>query len=118
MIKVVIPNYLRKVSVAKSRRVKYFNRTGKQLPKKYQNTDLYRWDEKGRLVDRRTGELVIANPKSAGTERFQSIRGGVIYAKMHKRLRMKIVDALKAQFKAAIREHKLKIGRASCRERV
>lgn len=105
MIQIKIPNYLRKVQLSASRRAKYFVLSD-DLPDKY-TEDRMRFVWKKRtteinLYDNQTKEFVLSNPKSVGTPSYQAIAGNEIYARMHERKRMMIVDALKSHFKQHI----------------
>lgn len=83
---VVIPKYIRRVKLSESRRTKYYE-LGKKIPKsaKYRDMSKYEYREiKGYkkrrfLVDKATGERVIANPRAAGTPNYVVINGQKIY---------------------------------------
>lgn len=111
MIKVTIPNYLRKVKLSESRRPQYFGLRD-ELPEKYKEKR-YVWRKNSKaeilLFDSLKREFVIANPNSAGTPSYQAIAGNEIYARMHERKRMKIVEALKNDFKRNLIEQKIQI---------
>jgi hypothetical protein len=106
MIKVTILNYLRKVKISDSRMPQYYGLRDK-LPEKYQNNKRYVWRKNAKteilLYDSQTRQFVISNPNSVGTPSYQAIAGNEIYARMHERKRMKVIDALKAQFKENLR---------------
>jgi len=103
-MKVVIPNYLRRVKLSEARRAKYIL-FGSSAADKYKG-DRYRWKKRGKnlcLYDSEEGQFVIKNAKAAGTPSYQTIAGNEIYARMHERKRMMIVHALKDNFKEHIR---------------
>jgi hypothetical protein len=103
MIRVVIPNYLRRVKLSEARRPKYYIH-GAELPEKY-NTDRYSWRLRGKikcLYDNKEGHFVVKNAKSAYKPTYQTIAGNEIYARMHERKRMLIVHSLKDHFKEHI----------------
>ena len=104
MIKIEINNYLRRVQVSNARRPKYWAPKD-ELPEKLLDTTRYIWKKRSgfiNLYDNQEKEFVIKNPKAAGTPGYQSIAGNEIYARMHERKRMMIVDALKNHFKEHI----------------
>lgn len=104
-MKVIIPNYLKKVKTANARRPKYFIFPCK-LPLKYEGSQ-YIWRNKGKvkaLYDTKAKAFVIKNSKSVGTASYQAIAGNEIYARMHERKRMMIVNNLKDDFKKHISE--------------
>ena len=103
-MKVVIPNYLKRVKLSEARRAKYIL-FGSQIADKYKG-ERYCWRKRGKnlcLYDKQEGEFVIKNAKAAGTPSYQTIAGNEIYARMHERKRMMIVHALKDNFKEHIR---------------
>jgi Holliday junction resolvase RusA-like endonuclease len=112
MIKVTILNYLRKVKFSDSRRPQYFTLKDK-LPEKYEKDKRYVWrkNPKGEiyLYDSREKVFVVANPNSVGTPSYQAIAGNEIYARMHERKRMKIVEALKNDFKRHLIEQRIQL---------
>jgi Holliday junction resolvase RusA-like endonuclease len=103
MIRINIFDFPRKVEISKARKVKYFKQTD-ELPEKYKHAQ-YTWKKKGKytyLFDTAYDEFVIKNPKAAGTPRYAYVSGNEIYARMHERIRIKIVGAVKDSFKEAI----------------
>ncbi len=103
MIRVIIPNYLRRVKLSEARRPKYYF-FGGELPDKFK-TERYSWRKRGKikcLYDNEEGQFVLKNAKSAGTPNYQTIAGNEIYARMHERKRMLIVHSLKDHFKEHI----------------
>lgn len=106
MIQIKIPNYLKRVKLSESRRPKYLRIKDGPLPEKY-NTPRYVWKKKlgeTRLFDTEKKEFVLKNPKAANTPSYQTIAGNEIYARMHERKRMLIVNNLKDDFKQHISE--------------
>jgi len=78
---IVINNYPDSILISQSRRKKYYTKD-KKIPKRYQS-HFYNFDKDGKLYDVRTNQLVIANPRTAGTQRFwkvnfQDIWNGVL----------------------------------------
>ena len=94
-ITVRIPNYITEVKVSNSRRAKNF-KEGNKVPDKYL-TSRYVW-KNSRLFDTETKLYVVKNPIAVGTPRYQSIAGNEIYARMHERVRMVIVKAIKEDY--------------------
>lgn len=101
--KVEIPEYIREVKVSNARMKKYYEFT-KKHPKaeKYKDKSKYDWKkikgfgERKFLVDLKTGERVIANPKAAGTAKYEVINGQKIYSGMvHPTMRARIFSTLK-----------------------
>jgi len=76
--KITIPQLSEYIRIAEKRAVKpYLKGSKKKLPKKYQ-TDEYRWNAKGYLIDSR-GVVVPSNPIVAGTPRDWRINGQDVY---------------------------------------
>lgn len=94
----VIPEYLTKVKLSDSRRATYYPEHKRDsLPKKYRNTGFKFKD--GFLVGP-DGERVIANPKAAGTPKFEIVSGNKLstgYGSPH--IRNTITNALKDFFR-------------------
>lgn len=99
---ITMNNYLRKIKLADSRRVKYFE-VGDAFPNKYRSGILngnlqYRERTKKKplcLFDTVTKEFVLKNPKVAGTERWEMINGQKIYnAGYHPIVRAKIMEQI------------------------
>lgn len=93
---IIIPQYITEVKVSDSRRAKYF-KLGDKLPSKYENNARFTWKNE-KLLDELTKTFVIKNPIAVGKPRYQSIAGNEIYARMHERVRMLIVKAIKANY--------------------
>ncbi len=82
---ITIPQYIRKALMSKARMKRYYERGKKKPPDKfYRNVDKYGWQEfpngKEYLVERATKERVIANPRTAGSEKWKVINGQKIYS--------------------------------------
>jgi|TARA_R110000850_G_scaffold118218_1_gene235194 hypothetical protein len=89
-----IPQFIKKVMVAKARRIKYYKKGGK-IPKKYANN---KFDNKGRMINS-DGDHVVANPRTIGTARYLTINGQQLYnARMSPHMRSKIVNAVKESY--------------------
>lgn len=98
MIEVTIPEYITHVQLSKARKAKYYKR-GQKTPKKYENRKVYKYDREGYLVKTPGGLRVIANPKSAGTPKYQKINGQQLYSgNMMPMVRSKVVNAIKSFF--------------------
>jgi hypothetical protein len=94
-LKIEIPSYITHVQLSKHRRRKYYTIKSKNIPKKYK-TDKYHFNKKGILVEKLTGEPVIANPRVAGTPRLKKINGQEIYTgNISPIIRSKIVREMK-----------------------
>lgn len=75
---IIIPNLSEYLRISEKRAVKPFMKDSKKkIPKKYQTND-YKWNAKGYLVDKR-GLVVSSNPIVAGTPRDWRINGQDIY---------------------------------------
>lgn len=82
---ITIPQYIRRALMSKARKKRYYERGKKKPPDKfYRNIDKYSWLEfpngKEYLVERATKERVIANPRTAGSEKWKVINGQKIYS--------------------------------------
>lgn len=101
---VVIPQYIRKVVLAKSRAKKYYKK-GEKLPVKYQQglkKGTHEWYKHTNgilyLLDSETDERIVKNSRSAGTERKMVINGQVLHQlTLLKPHRSKIMQAIKEQ---------------------
>jgi len=79
VVKITIPKFSEFIRIANKRSVKPFEKSSKtKLPKKYQTED-YKWNEKGYLVDAVTGIVVPKNPRMAGQPRDWRINGQDVY---------------------------------------
>lgn len=99
-----IPQYIRKIQTAKSRRATYYFE-GEELPKKYQQALINKkahWmfikERKGVILVDTDGEPIIKNPRVAGTASFKVIKGNDLHTlRMKDYERSKIVTAIKEQ---------------------
>jgi len=96
IVNIGIPNYITEVKTSNARRAKNF-KEGNKLPAKYEGNARYIW-KNARLFDTETKLYVIKNPIAMGTPNYQSIAGNEIYARMHERVRMVIVKAIKENY--------------------
>lgn len=70
LLQMVVPDYPDSIQMSKSRRELYYTKKGKRrIPKRYSNREKYDFDAKGRIMDKKTGLPILANPRTAGTER-------------------------------------------------
>lgn len=118
LIDLVIPNYIRKVKLSESRRTKYFELPhGLNTPfaKKYQvglTTGAYQYRERVKnkrpcLFDTITKEFVVANPRVAGTQKWEIINGQKLYNQgYHPFVRQKIVNEIHKFFMPFLQECK------------
>lgn len=103
---VEIPNYIRKVIVAKARRPTYYTKKDKKIPQKYLASLekkrlfwVYNEKKKDTFLCDVNGNPIIKNSKSAGTPRYLPIRGNDLHRLTLKDFqRSKIVKAIKEQF--------------------
>jgi len=107
LITIEIPKYIRKVKLSNSRNKKYYEKGKKEpIAKKYADPSKYKWQViKGKtlLVDIEKNEVVIANPKAAGTPKFVTINGQKIYnGEVSSHVRNKVLTEIKNQFKEYI----------------
>ena len=102
LAEVIYPEHLKKVLLSKARQKKYYelgSSLSKKMAKKYHNKEAYEW----RCVNKRsflyhigTDDKVVANPKAAGTPKYQIINGQAIYnGAMHPTVRAKVFRELK-----------------------
>lgn len=101
---VEIPDYIRKIKVSNARNKKYYEK-GKKEPVsvKYKDRTLYDYvpfaGSKSYLIEKKTGERVIANPKAAGTPNVVTINGQSLYnGAVSKHLRSKILSDIKESY--------------------
>lgn len=86
---IMIPNYVRKVLISKSRRAKYFlyPKDERVREKKKYNSNRYQWKEyklstgrkEIRLFDTAVNDFVIKNSRVAGTEKWEVINAQKVY---------------------------------------
>lgn len=102
---VEIPNYVRKILVAKSRLPTYYKKGEKKIPKKYllmleQKKLFWIYNEKKKtaLLSDVNGNPIIKNSRSVGTPRYLPIRGNDLHRlTLEDYERSKIVKAIKEQ---------------------
>lgn len=96
-----IPNYLTHIQLSKARRAKYYNAVDFQnnkIPKKYFK-DGIEFDKNGRAINAKTKELIIKNPRTAGTPKFWKLSGQDLWSgNMHHSVRAKINEQLHNHF--------------------
>jgi hypothetical protein len=98
--KVEIPNYKEYITLANSRRAKYYKRKD-NIPKKYLDKSKYDFDNKGILFNLENKQKVISNPRSAGTPRLKKISGQDLWSgNINPHLRSKIAKELKDYFRS------------------
>lgn len=91
-----IPGYITHVELSKSRRKKYFV-PGDKIPLKYQKEPFE--FVKGRLTNTKTKEVVVKNPRVAGTPRLKKINGQDFYSgNVMPQVRAKIILEMKKFF--------------------
>ena len=103
---ITIPEYILKVKMSEKRKPSYYEMGKKKIPKKYLNkrfrfvsyhtgkgfTKLF-------LTDLKTGNKVIANPRSVGTHRYESVNGqGFSSGFSSPYIRNRIVRAIKQSY--------------------
>ncbi len=103
--RVEIPDYIEYVILSKERRAKYYKK-GDKIPKKYTDRSKYGFSNKGILIDLKTEEKIISNPRSVGTPRRMKIAGQAIWQGIGFHLRSKIARDLKGFFKSHLKELK------------
>ena len=105
IVEIKIPKYPTKVCISNKRQKKYFHQESKkELPKKYQDKRKYRFDNKGILIDRVSGEQIIANPRSWGTPKYLSLAGNNFTTGFDSPIiRNKLVNELKDFYRPFVR---------------
>lgn len=102
---VTIPEYIRRVKLSEARRAKYYE-LGKKPPKakkyhdkkKYEYREIKGFGKRRFLVDKETGDRVIANPRAAGTPNYIVINGQKIYnGEVSGPFRNKLMKAIKKE---------------------
>ena len=94
-IVVVINEFITHIKLSEQRRIKYYTKSSKKIPKKYQLNP--KFDNKGRLLDH-NNEPVISNPRAAGTPKLWSINGNELYASLNHNNRAVVMKKLKGYF--------------------
>ena len=96
LLLIEIPGYITHVELSKSRRKKYFTPEDK-LPIKYK-TERFGF-VKGKLVDLETKQVVVKNPKVAGTPKMKKINGQDFYSgNVIPQVRAKMIAEMKKFF--------------------
>ena len=104
---VTIPEYIQKVKVADKRRPTYYTERDR-IPMKYRGEGFEFRDKKYKngkqklLFNTSKKEFVIKNAKVAGKPRYVQIRGNLLYAGMNEHLRMRMIMAIKDDFRRYI----------------
>lgn len=97
-IQIVIPEYIQEMPLSKNGRRKiYYEKSDDKIPKKYQS-DNFIW-KKGKLFDKTTKKFVVKNSAWADVPRTRAIAGNDVWARVHPRIRMAMVDAIKNDFR-------------------
>lgn len=89
---IVIPEYLTSVKVSNSRRSQFF-KLGDKIPLKYSGSE-YTYKQ-GKLYNSIEKSFIIKNSQSKSKPRYVAISGNALYARMHERIRIKIMNELK-----------------------
>jgi len=104
---IIIPEYIMKVKLSDTRRPTYYEE-GSRIPNKYK-TDRYVFKEKKyshgkkmQLYDTIEKRFVYKNEKLINKARFLTIGGNMLYAGMNEHVRMKMVSAIKDDFRRYI----------------
>ena len=97
-----IPTFLDRIVLSKKRRKKYYYQ-GETIPRKYLEKTQYLFDDKGILIHKFTGEPVIKNIRTAGTEKTVKISGQDFWTGINCHLRSKISKELKKFFYESMR---------------
>ena len=93
-----IPDYITHVKLSEHRRAKYYMK-GEPIPKKYEGED-FCFNKKGQVENFITGELVLKNPRVAGTPSWKKINGQEFYkGSGNPIMRAKMVGAMKDFFR-------------------
>lgn len=115
---IVIPDYPDQVLISKARRAVYYVSKislvkGKtEIPKSFlKDRTKYKFDERGVLMNVRTGSAQLANPKTAGTPRYWRVNFQDIWnGSMAKHGRSSRIDKLKEIIQPHIAFHRKNIG--------
>jgi len=104
MVKIEIPNYMRKIKLSEARRKRYYHKESQIKSKKYKDREKYKF-VKDVLVEVATGEPIVANPKAAGTPKYKVINSQALYNQsLHPITRAKMMHALKTEFCDSLKE--------------
>lgn len=109
--KIVLETFNEYIKISDKRQLKPFKKVdvdaGKYFPKKYQNTDIYTWNNDGKLIYKETKKLVPKNSKVVGQPRYWKINGQDIYnQKISQTHRAVIMNKLHALFEPLFKEIK------------
>lgn len=93
--KIEIPQYITKVMLSKKRRTEYYKKDGKhRIPSRFQPSP--KFDNRGFLINPKTGEREIRNKKTAGKPRYFVISGNSFVSGFGSEFtRAKIVEGIK-----------------------
>jgi hypothetical protein len=105
--RIEMPEYLRRVKLSNKRKAVYYEQ-GKKTVKAKRLLDRSRFNYRGHkvgsrvamlLTDLKTGERVVANPRSQGTPKMFTINGQGIYDQtLQKQVRNKVMQVIKIWF--------------------
>lgn len=97
--------FSKRLKVSNTRRPVPFIKGKCRIPKKYEDESLYGWNDKGHLMDKLTGEVLISNIKVLDKPRYKNISGQAIYNGASSRFaRAKMIKALHDEFKKYIKD--------------
>lgn len=103
-IEIIIPEFVQEIKLSNSAAEKYY-KWGEPVPDKFfqssTSTKLkpeFGWSAK-KLYHKKTGKYIVKNSATAGKPRYKTIAGNDIWAKVHERVRMNIVDTIKKDFR-------------------
>lgn len=101
----LVPEYVASVKISNSRRPTYY-KEGSSVPKKYSDINRYEFRtkrfknfNKKLLYDKQEKEFVIKNKAFIDKPRILTIGGNMIYTGMGEHIRMKIIEAIKDNFR-------------------
>lgn len=100
IVKIEIPRFNEYIRIANARKAKpILKGSKKKLQKKYQNEN-YTWNQKGQLINAKTGLIVPANSLTVGSPRDWRINGQDVYnQKVKHSARNSIMVKMHAKFK-------------------
>lgn len=88
LAEITIPDFITKVKTSEARRAKYYT-IGSKIPKKYSNFIGKKYEFRNfktgstivsYLVNKKTGERLVSNPKVAGKPKYVQIKGNDFYS--------------------------------------
>lgn len=98
---VTISDFLTHIKLSEARRAKYFTAIdfkNNKIPKKYIKEGV-EFDKNGRAINAKTKELIVKNPKTAGTPRYWKINGQDLWSgNLHHSVRAKMNEQLHNHF--------------------